>query len=153
MLRIPEEFDGARLNVTRTAELVSMDPAHFRRLVRRGVFPSPKRTSKNLPFYDYSLLLKLSEVLKTGIGVSGEEICFYRRKSKKHHSRRRKSREEKKVPDEYVQSVIEGCKELGISADRLDPETVSQILSEEFGDERPKLREVLPVVARRILQE
>jgi len=153
VLSIPNDLDGARLNVSRTAELVSMDPAHFRRLVRRGVFPSPKKTSKNLPFYDYSLLLKLAEVLKTGIGVSGEEICFYRRKSKKHQPRRRKSREEKKPLDEYLLSVIEGCKELGITEDKLDPETVSQILSEEFGDDRPKLREVLPVVARRILQE
>jgi len=96
--------------------------------------------------------LKVAEVLKTGIGVSGEEICFYRRKSESRQPRRRKSREEKKVPDEYLLSVIAGCKELGITEDRLDPETVSQILSEEFGDERPNLREVLPVVARRILQ-
>jgi hypothetical protein len=46
MTKIPADLDGARLNVSRTAELISMEAGHFRRLIRRGVFPAPKRTSK-----------------------------------------------------------------------------------------------------------
>ena len=108
--------------------------------------------AKIYPISDYPLLLKLAEVLKTGIGVSGEEICFYRRRTKKRQPRQPKSRQNRQPLDEYLLSVIEGCKQLGIHQEKLDPETVSQILSDEFGDDRPKLREVLPVVARRILQ-
>ncbi len=56
-MKIPSELEGARLNVAATAGVVSMDPGHFRRLVRRGVFPAPKRTSKGMPYYDHELLL------------------------------------------------------------------------------------------------
>ena len=81
-MRIPTDLDGARLNVARSAELVSMDPGHFRRLVRRGVLPAAKRTSKGMPYYDHELLCQIGQVLKSGIRLNNEEVAFYRRKSK-----------------------------------------------------------------------
>jgi hypothetical protein len=83
MTKIPADLDGARLNVSRTAELISMEAGHFRRLVRRGVFPAPKRTSKGMPYFDHELLCQIGNVLKSGVGlINGEEISFYRSKPK-----------------------------------------------------------------------
>ena len=61
-MKIPKDLDGARLNVARTAELVSMDAGHFRRLVRRGVFPTPKKTAKSMPYYDHELLRQIDDL-------------------------------------------------------------------------------------------
>ena len=71
-MKIPT--DGTRINVTTTAALFSMDPGHFRRLVRRGVLPKAKRTAKNMPYYDRPLLERMRDVLRSGIGCNGEEI-------------------------------------------------------------------------------
>ncbi len=151
-MKIPPEMNGARLNVARTAELVSMDPAHFRRLVRRGVFPTPKRTAKGMPFFDHELLCRIGEVLKSGIGLSGEEISFYRRKPKRHrpHPPRTRGRQAQSV-DPYLESIIGGCRQLGIGDELLDPATVKRILVAECGDERPDLEQAIPVVARSLL--
>ena len=67
-MNIPSHLKDARLNMTRAAEVVSMNVGHLRRLVRRGVFPKPKRTSKGMPFFDYRLLVQISTILRTGVG-------------------------------------------------------------------------------------
>jgi hypothetical protein len=59
-----------------------MESGNFRRLVRRGIFPPPKRTQSGLPFFDHELLLVIAEVVKRRVGVNGQEIMMYRRKSK-----------------------------------------------------------------------
>jgi len=48
-----------------------------------GRSPVPKRTSKGMPFYDYELLRQIADVLRRGVGISGEEVSFYRRKPKR----------------------------------------------------------------------
>ena len=152
-MKIPSNLKGARLNVTRTAELFSMDPGHLRRLCRRGVLPLPKKTAKGRPFYDFELLNQIGEVLRTGVGVNREEISFYRR-SKSPRNRRTKGNGRKRTSDSlFIESVIQGCLQLGIAKDKLDLGTVKKIIAEECGKEQPELREALPVVARRILAE
>jgi len=154
VVKIPSELQGARLNVTRTAELFAMDAGHIRRLSRRGVLPSPKRTSKDMPYYNYELLTQIAEVLKSGIGRNGEEISFYRRQPKPERKRRTRSKDKKhETSDSYIESVIQGCKGLGIAKDKLGGEAVKKLLAEEFGDERPELNEAIPMVARRLLQD
>ncbi len=154
-MKIPSELDGARLNVARTAALVSMDSGHFRRLVRRGVFPAPKRTSKGMPFFDFELLSQIGEVLKSGIGLTGEEISFYRRKPKpgRRGSTRSRQRRQRAAnqPDAYVEAVLEGCRQVGVGDDLLSVEAVASLLRTEFGGDRPELQEVIPVIARRLL--
>ena len=153
-MKIPQELEGARLNVTRTAELFHMDAGHLRRLSRRGVLPAPKRTAKGMPFYDHELLVQISEVLRTGVGLNDEEISFYRRKEKTPKKRKNKVEESnRQSPDAFVQQVIEGCKELGIGKNKLDVETVKQIVAAEFNGEQPELKDVIPVVARRLLRD
>jgi hypothetical protein len=155
MTKIPAELDGARLNVSRTAELIAMETGHFRRLIRRGVFPTPKRTSKGMPYFDHELLCQIGNVLKSGIGLSGEEISFYRRKPKSGRQRAPRSRQDRqrvdKQPDTYVASVIEGCRQVGVSDDRLNASRVTELLVAEFADDRPELQVAIPVIARRIL--
>lgn len=153
-MKIPTNLKGARLNVTRTAELFSMDPGHLRRLCRRGVLPAPKKTAKGMPYYNYELLKGIGEVLRTGVGVNQEEVSFYRRKSKSSRNRKTKANGHKQTSgSSFIESVIQGCHQLGIAKNKLDVGTVSSIITEEFGRDKPELREALPVVARRILAE
>ena len=56
-------------------------------------------------------------------------------------------------PRTKTQQIIEGCKELGVVKDNLDIETVKQIVSAEFNGAQPELKDVIPVVARRLLRD
>ncbi len=151
MIRIPNELEGARLNVTRTAELVHMNVGHFRRLVRQGVLPSPKKTTKGMPYFDYDLICQIGQVLKAGVGVNGEEISFYRRKTKQPRQRRSRQRgEQQNATDPYLESIIEGCRQLGVDEGKLTASGIKAILATEFGDDRPSLDQAIPVVARRL---
>ncbi len=153
-MKISKELEGARLNITRTAELFHMDAGHLRRLSRRGVLPAPKRTAKGMPYYGYELLVQISEVLRTGVGLNDVEISFYRRREKTPKKREnRAKRSNQQSPDSFVQQIIEGCKELGVGKDKLDCETVKQIVAAEFNGEQPELKDVIPVVARRLLRD
>ena len=153
-MKISKDLEGARLNITRTAELFSMNAGHLRRLSRRGVLPVPKRTAKGMPYYNFELLTQIGEVLRTGVGLNAEEISFYRRKEKTPRKRKNGAQgSTQPSPDAFVESVIEGCRELGIAKDKLDVSTVKQIITDEFGKDEAELRQVIPVVARRILAE
>ena len=154
-MKIPT--DDSRFNMRTTATMFSMDPGHFRRLVRRGVLPEAKRTAKSMPYYDGELLHVVVDVLRTGVGCNGEEIAFYRRHAKQSDllDRREARRTSGSPVNTYVESVIDGCHQLGIEDERLTPVAVSRGLLEEFGvdfDER-SLEEVIPVIARRMLSE
>ena len=131
-----------------------MDVGHLRRLVRRGVFPKPKRTSKGLPFFDYGLLVQISTILRTGVGLNAEEVSFYRRNEKTPKKRKNKPKGCRPQPaDSLVKSVIEGCKELGIAKAKLTVEAVKRIMAAEFNGEQPELKDAIPVVARRLLKD
>lgn len=151
-MKIPREYEGSRLNMRRTAELLSMDDGHLRRLVRRGVFPSPRRTSKGLPYYDFELLSAIGGILKSGVGISGEEVSFYRRRRKKKQSSdRRNGRSRGASVDEYLRSLIEGCRQLGVGEEVLDASHVAGVVREAFGNDRPELEQALPEVVRLLL--
>ena len=154
-MKIPRELEGSRLTITRTAELFHMDAGHLRRLSRRGVLPTPKRTAvKAMPFYDYELLVQISEILRTGVGLNAEEISFYRRREKTPRKRKNRARgSNHESADSFVQQIIEGCKELGVGKDKLTVAAVKQIVAAEFDREQPELKDVIPVVARRLLKE
>ena len=127
-MRIPTELEGARVNVSRAAELAVMHPAHFRRLVRRGVLPTPKRTGKGMPFYDHALLLEIAEVLRTGVGKNGEEIAFYRRRARRAEPRPRQRRGGSPAQiDTYLDAVVEGCRQCGIDPAELTVARVTMI--------------------------
>jgi hypothetical protein len=128
-----------------------MDVGHFRRLVKRGVFPSPKRTGKGKPFYDYPLLVEIASVLKAGIGKNGEEVAFYRRKPRHEHRRAGSKHESKPAADEYIAAIADGCRQLGIGDADLAPNRIAALLSAEFQGERPPLAEAVAAIARRIL--
>ncbi len=152
-MTVPLHLKDARLNMTRAAEVVSMNVGHLRRLVRRGVFPKPKRTSKGMPFFDYQLLVQISTILRTGVGENQEEISFYRRKEKTPKKRKHKAQgSSPQETDSFLKSVIEGCKELGVGKNKLTVEAVKRIMAAEFNGEQPELKEVIPVVARRLLK-
>jgi hypothetical protein len=160
MIRIPQNLDGARLNVTETAELLSMDAGHFRRLVRRGVFPAAKKTAKGLPYYDHDLLVQLAEVIKRRVGLNGEEVMWYRRKPKGERpaGRRRQAQsspqaQDQPAADDYLLAIIEGCRQLGLEDEKLGPQAVQAALAEEFSEQRPGLEQAIPAVARRLLAD
>ncbi len=154
-MKIPT--DGTRINLTTTAALFSMDPGHFRRLVRRGVLPTAKRTAKNMPYYDRPLLERMRDVLRSGIGCNGEEIAFYRRRAKPQRLPQRNGSERQAAPkpSSFIESVTEGCRQLGVGDDHLTPARIRRALQEEFGSdyEEHGLEEVIPAVVRRLQGE
>ena len=154
-MKIPTE--GTRINVTTTATLFSMDPSHFRRLVRRGVLPKAKRTSRNMPYYDRKLMERIQPVLRSGVGCNGDEIAFYRRRPKTQRlpSPRRSNGEATNKPSAFVESVLEGCRQLGVEEGLLSPARIRNTLSEQFGSdyEERALEEVIPVLVRRLQGE
>ena len=151
-MKIPAELQGARITVVRAAELVNMHPAHFRRLVRRGVFPPPKRTTKGRPFYDYDLLAAIAGILKSGVGKNGEEILFYRRKAKSGLPRQRSRRlQAAPVVDAYLPDLAAGLREVGVPEDMLKPDRLQAALAEAFGKERPDLAVAIPDLAQRLM--
>ena len=154
-MKISKELERSRLNITRTAELFNMDAGHLRRLSRRGVLPAPNRTAvKAMPYYDYELLVQISEILRTGVGLNAEEISFYRRREKTPRKRKNRAKgSNHESADSFVQQIIEGCRELGVSKGKLDVEIVKQIVSAEFDGAQPELKDVIPVVARRLLRD
>ena len=153
-MTIPSHLKDARLNMTRTAEVVAMNVDHLRRLVRRGVFPKPKRTSKGMPFFDYALLMQISTILRTGVGLNAEEVSFYRRKEKTPKKAKHKPKGGGlQSAESLLKSVIEGCQELGVCKNKLTVEAVKQIMAAEFNGEQPELRDAIPVVARRLLKD
>jgi hypothetical protein len=151
-MRIGPELNGARLTVVRTAELLPMDPGHFRRLVRRGVLPSPRRNAKGKPYYDYPLLVEIAEVLKASVGKNGEEVAFYRRKQRHRRPRVNGKHESKPRADEYIAAIVEGCKQLGIVDADLAPAKIAALLSAEFRGGQPPLEQAIPAIARRLLE-
>ena len=131
-----------------------MDAGHLRRLSRRGVLPSPKRTAKGMPYYCHDLLVQISEVLRTGVGLNAEEISFYRRREKTPKKRKNKAKGgNHESANSFVRQVIEGCRELGVGKNKLNVEAVTQIVAAEFNGEQPELKDVIPVVARRLLRD
>ena len=154
-MRIPPE--GTRINVTTTAALFSMDPGHFRRLVRRGVLPRAKRTTKNMPYYDRELVEGIQSVLRSGVGCNGEEIAFYRRRGKPQRLPQRDGSERRgtPTPSSFIESVTEGCRQLGVGDDHLTPSSIRRALQEEFGSdyEGHALEDVIPALVRRLQGE
>jgi hypothetical protein len=148
LMKFSRDLKGARLTLVRAAEVLEVEVGHLRRLIRRRVYPPPHRTEKNRPFVDYDWLVQVKEIRRTGIGHSGEEVMFYRpRKQASPRGRRRQPKH-----DAYVEQVIEGCRQLGLSSENLTPECTAALLIETFGDERPDLSVAIPAVARAIVK-
>ena len=150
-MKVSSEMKGSRLNMRETAELVGMHEAHFRRLVRRGVFPSAKRTSKGNPFFDHGLLVQVAAVMRGRIGMNGEEIMFYNR-NRPRSSAKRAVKPATGNGDAYLTSMVEGLRQLGIDDAVIRPGTLASLLTAEFGEERPALELALPVIARHLLE-
>ena len=152
-MRLPDDLQGARVSMVKAAELAAMHPGHFRRLVRRGVFPQPKRTAKGRPYFDYEALTVIAGVLSSGVGQSGEEILFYRRKPKTGPGKQR-SRRSQPAPgaDAYLTDLIEGLRQVGVPEDSLRPERLQAALVAAFGQQRPDLATAIPVLAQRLME-
>jgi hypothetical protein len=154
MMKLSDELKNARITVVGAAELASMHPAHFRRLVRRGVFPSPKRTAKGRPYFDYDMLVAVAGVLRSGVGQNGEEIVFYRRRTRTGGTKRRVSHPQPApVVDAYLVDLAEGLKQVGVPEDLVKPERLQSALVEAFGQVRPDLATAIPVLAQRLMAE
>ena len=154
-MKVSSDLRDARINVSRAAELAVMHAAHFRRLVRRGVLPAPKRNTKGKPYYDYDLLQKIADVLRRGVGCNGEDVGFYRRRLRPQVAQDRPAvnsrRKVRPAADEYVASLAEGLRQLGIADELLTPVRLMRTLAEAFGTERPAIETALPAIARQLL--
>ena len=109
-----------------------------------------------MPYYDRPLLEQMRDVLRSGVGCNGEEIAFYRRRTKPQGPAQRSAAERRAAkPSFFIESVVEGCRQLGVGDDHLSPARTSRALLEEFGvgfEDHP-LEEVIPALVRRILGE
>jgi hypothetical protein len=145
-MNLSDDLKGSRVTLTRAAELASMHPAHFRRLIRRGIFPKPKRTAKGRPYFDYDLLARVAEILRSGIAENGQEIVFYRKGKKPavRHLRKPQS------SDPYLKELTQCLRQMGASKEKLCPENLNAILVDAFGKKRPDLEEALPIFIQRL---
>ena len=144
-MRLTPDLDGARVTVARAAELAGMHPTHFRRLCRRGVFPKPKRTAKGRPYFDYNLLAIIAQVIKTGLGLDGEEILFYRKTAK----RPRPGNTQAMTP--YLSDIAAVLRQLGVPEKNLTASTLKRTLKQAFGSTWPDVFVAIPELNRRLL--
>jgi hypothetical protein len=147
-MNLTDDLKGSRVTLTRAAELASMHPAHFRRLIRQGVFPKPRRTAKGRPYFDYDLLARVAEIVSSGIAENGQEVVFYRRKGSKpavRHLRRLQP------PDPYLKTLADGLRGLGIPREQLTEEHLKAVVEAAFGKNRPDMPTALPAIMRRLL--
>ena len=152
MMKVPDELKGARISVVGAAELANMHPAHFRRLIRREVFPPPKRTAKGRPYFDYDLLAGIAGILKSGVGQNGEEIVFYRRQPKTGAPRQcSRGPAAHGGQDGYLADLAEGLRQVGIPEELLTPAKLKAVLTAAFGRERPDLAVAIPDLAQRLM--
>lgn len=153
-MNIKPDLKNVRLTVSAAAALAHMHPAHFRRLVRQGVFPKPKKTATGRPYFDHGLLVRIAEILKTGIGENGREVMFYRKSASVPESRRSQARSRKKPePDNYISSLAEALKQLGISGENVSVKKLKAALTAEFRGARPDLHTAIPAICRRLLDK
>jgi hypothetical protein len=150
-MKLTPELKASRLTVACAADLAGMHPTHFRRLCRRGIFPGPKRTQKGRPYFDYELLRIIADVLTSGVGENGEEICFYRRRRLKVGKQASALARHTAHPDGYVKLLAEGLRQLGIPKRDLSAAKLTSCLSALFGPERPDLALAIPAIAQRLL--
>ena len=144
-MRLTPDMDGARVTVARAAELAGMHPTHFRRLCRRGIFPKPKRTSKDRPYYDFGTLTTIAHVIKTGIGVNKEEILFYRKAAKRPRP------ESAQATTPYLSDIAAVLRQLGIPEKNLSATTLKRTLKQAFGSTWPDVSVAIPELNRRLL--
>jgi len=153
-MRITDDHKDARLNVTQTATMAGLHVAHFRRLVRRRIFPPPKRTVKGKPYFDYGLLQQIAAVIRRKIGHNGQEVMFYSSQKKKpSKGTTPRPGRSGRTGDPYLASLVEGLRQLGLTDAQLDVTKIREVMSELFGSERPGLSQAIPDVARRLLVE
>jgi len=147
VVRIPDDLKGARVNLVETASLLGMHVGHLQRLIRRGVFPQPKRTAKGLPFFDHGLLLRTTHILKTGVGLNKEEIMFHRRRQKPKEPGKSKPQ-----ADPYLQQLSEGLLQVGVPESAIAADKLIDLLAAEFGTNRPELAVAIAVLAQKLME-
>jgi DNA-binding transcriptional MerR regulator len=153
-MNVTHDLKDARLTVSATAVLARMHPAHFRRLVRQGVFPKPRKTAGGRSYFNHELLVRIAEILKRGIGENGREVMFYRKSASVPGSSRPRQRSRKRPPpDAYLKSLTVALKQLGLSREDVNLEKVKAALAAEFGEARPDLHTAIPAICRRVLDK
>jgi hypothetical protein len=81
--------------VRQMADKVGLSPSRFYELIGKGVFPKALKKhcgQKIRPFYPLHLQKICLEVRRTGIGINGQMVFFYRPRKKLADSARRTSR-------------------------------------------------------------
>ena len=81
--------------------------------------------------------------------MNGEEVMFYRQKRK---PARQVAKPATANGDAFINSLIDGLRQLGIDNADLRPGKLASLVAVEFGQNRPPLEQVLPVIARRLLE-
>lgn len=148
------EVTGIRVSVNKAAEIVGKHPSYLRRLWKRGVIPEPKRTAGGRPYFDDDLLEVIMTVMKTGIGLNGEEIMFYRRRKKAARCGRTQQSDGSRrgaAVDPYITQLKKALSQVGVPDDRLKPAAIQAHLAVVFGDQRPPVEVVLRDLAKQLM--
>ena len=148
------ELTGIRVSVAEAAEMMGKHPSHLRRLWKRGVLPAPRKTANGRPYFDDNLLKAIAAVVKSGIGLNGEEVLFYRRRAKSGRRNRTTLSTEPRPSaksDPYIINLRHMLAQFGIPQDRLKLDAIQSQLVAAFGDKRPDIGEVLRELAKRLL--
>jgi DNA-binding transcriptional MerR regulator len=154
-MEIRPELTTSRYSVAQVAEMLGRHPSHIRRLWKQGVFPKPKKTASGRPYFDDELLKVIEAVMKSGIGLNGEEVLFYRRRARagrrSHTARSVGSAMPATKGDPYILGIQNALAQLGVPKDRLELNAIQSQLEAVFGNERPDLETVLRELSKRLL--
>lgn len=150
-MKIPPSLQDARLNITKTAELISMHAGHLRRLIRLGIFPAPRRTAKGMPYYDHALLNQVADVLRRGVGVNGQEVAFYSRKPTAARKGRATKRQEAETSP-LIGELLNACRQVGLDSAAAPTSRVASLLRELFPEQQPTVAEAAPAIIQHLIE-
>jgi hypothetical protein len=106
-------------NVRQMADKVGLSTSRFYELVGMNVFPRPLRCEQTgRPFYPLSLQNVCLEIRKTGIGLNGKLVLFYRPREKPVNGGRGTSRSKSRGLYEEIASDLR-CMQCKVTAEQV----------------------------------
>ena len=117
------------VSVTEMAKMVGLSRQRFHQLVRKGIFPRPKKgaSTSRRPYYDQEQQETCLHVRRQNQGINGELIMFYAARTKTKPAKTAS----KKADSSQHTELIESLKGLGMTA---KPEDVAEVMKVIFPD-------------------
>jgi predicted DNA-binding transcriptional regulator AlpA len=155
--------EKAIVSVAEMSRMVGLSRSRFYQLVEQGVFPEPKRSGKQRPYYDSEGQELCLGVRRKNCGINGKPILFYARRVEARTIAQRRvpsrpvsfARPKKSHPraSPLASSLIDGLRQLGVAdlTDQKVAEAVNACFPQGVGG-KPN-EELLLIVFRYLVRQ